>query len=457
MAELFNSEVEAQFIGVLARIGMGNPGKARILLEQSLVTPERIHDAAHRDMLAALVEVLRDGQTPDATVLWSKLKGSAAVGSAGGARFVMELVDSAEGHAAALPTYAEAIREMALRRRLVDLGRELAAQAGDLSRPAPETLADATRKLSNITLSKRELRTAEDFLLDAVEQMEAVAAGKVDPVIPTGLTHLDALIGGLQPTLIVIGALPGVGKSALLASLTSNIAKSGRAVGVFSLEDEGMWLAWRILSHESGVQQFILRNRRLNDGQRQRTVGAFDKLKLYARNIVVDDRSGLSPQEIVQTARDMILNHGCKAIFVDHAGEIRYAAKHRDRYDLELAEGLSELREIAKRYRVPVVVAAHLRRRQGLDCDSEPKLTDFANSSAFERQARVAMGLSRENGSDVLRVTVLKQTNGATGFKGSDGKITNSIDLEFRGAAAMVADCERESVRDWYSEKEDDK
>lgn len=453
MADLFNLEVEEMFLGVLARLGRINPGKAKILLEQSLVTADRLYDAAHRAILQAITELVRDGQTVDSRTLWAKLKDSAPVGAKGGLRALVALLDSGDGHEAALPTYATNIREMALRRRMVELGRELAAKAGDLALPAADTLSESTRLLSSITLTKRELRTLEDYLSDCVDEMEAVNEGKVEPVIPTGLGHLDALIGGLQPTLIVIGAMPGVGKSALFATLTHNLARAGHKVGIFSLEDEGRWIAWRLLSHESGVQQFVLRNRKLTNSQRNKTVEGYTRIAAYARNVVVDDRSALSPQEIVQTARDMILNRGCKAIFVDHAGEIRYANKHKDRYDLELTEGLSDLREISKRYRVPVVVAAHLKRRPGLDPGAEPQLTDFANSSAFERQARLALGLSRENGSDTLRVTVLKQTNGATGIKAPDGSTINGVDLRFVGMAAMVADCEREAIRDWYAEQ----
>jgi replicative DNA helicase len=107
---------------------------------------------------------------------------------------------------------------------------------------------------------------------------------------------------------------------------------------------------------------------------------------------------------------------GCRAVLVDHLGEVRL--ERTDRHDLDIAEALSALRGISKQYRVPVVVACHLRRRDGLDIDKPPRLSDFAFSAAVERMARVALGLYRDTSEPKrkLGVAVLKQTNGPADF-----------------------------------------
>lgn len=76
-----------------------------------------------------------------------------------------------------------------------------------------------------------------------------------------------------------------------------------------------------------------------------------------------------------------------------------------------------------------MVVAAHFKRPA--DPSLPPSFRDFANSSGAERKARVALGLRRNPGSDVLSVHVMKQTNGPAG---------QVIDLEFGGAAAMIVE-----------------
>jgi predicted ATP-dependent serine protease len=49
------------------------------------------------------------------------------------------------------------------------------------------------------------------------------------------MKKLDSALGGLQPTLILLGAEPGVGKSALMASLVDLQAKNGHKPFVASL------------------------------------------------------------------------------------------------------------------------------------------------------------------------------------------------------------------------------
>lgn len=433
---------ERTFLAAICWLSTTDAGRALSTLETSLVTPERMADPAHAAVLVAVRQCLEVGRPCDAATLGPALSGSSAVDNAGGLVWLSELLSS-EGYEHQIQPAADSIRAMALRRALVAIGRDLTGRSGDLRQDPVAALQTAVQALSGITLTKRTVRTLSEVLGDVVDEWEEVQLGK-KRVVPTGFPGLDAAIGGWQPTLNLIGAMPGVGKSAILASTTQQMARAGRKVGVFSLEDDARWLGWRLLSDESGINQFFLRNKGLTNGERESVTHGVSRIVRYADRVLIDDRSGLSPAEVVQTARDMIVNRGCEAVIVDHLGELRFEGGHGERYDLELMEGLSDLREIAKRYRVPVIVAAHLRRRQGLSQADAPSLTDFANSSAIERQARVALGLSRAPDSDTLSVHVLKQTNGRAGI---------SVDLQFRGAAAMVRDCEG-ATQSWYEAQE---
>lgn len=89
------------------------------------------------------------------------------------------------------------------------------------------------------------------------------------------------------------------------------------------------------------------------------------------------------------------------------------------------------LRAIANEFGVPMIVAAHFKRSVITPGQSlpPPSYRDFANSSGAERKARVALGLRRNPGSDLLQVHIMKQTNGPAG---------GVVNLEFGGAAAMI-------------------
>jgi hypothetical protein len=134
-------------------------------------------------------------------------------------------------------------------------------------------------------------------------------------------------------------------------------------------------------------------------------------------------------EDVISSATEGIIQDGCDSIWIDHAGEILLTATERT--DLEIARHLSLLRGIANRFGVPVIVAGHLKRQA--DPSAPPLLSSFANSSGAERKARVALGLQRKPGSDILSVHILKQTNGPAG---------QVVDLKFAGAAAMIMDAE---------------
>jgi replicative DNA helicase len=222
------------------------------------------------------------------------------------------------------------------------------------------------------------------------------------------------MIGGLQPTLTVIGSLPGVGKSALLATMAGNIARAGHSVALFSLEDDGDWAVWRWLARESAFNQFMLRNKSKSEAELRRISDGSVRVHDYGARVLVDDSVGLTADDVVHRARQAISRHGARVVIVDHLGELAY--KRKERFDLEIDAAVGKLRDLSKTDDVAVVVACHLKRSDKANADAAPKLTDFAESASIERKARVALGLSRAPGGDRLRVDVLKQTNGSAGI-----------------------------------------
>jgi replicative DNA helicase len=403
-------------------------GRARNELERERLTPEDFHHPAHQAVFVALIQTLARDLPPGAVLLQDALRTSEPVKRAGGLQWLMDL-SNATVPGAAFGGFAQTIRDLSLRRRVFTIARRLAEQARNFQLNPADVLSGASSELAGLVRRGDEPKTLVEVLGEIAEELAAVDAGTKQPVLPTGIDKLDQVIGGLQPTLTIIGALPGVGKSALLATIARNVARAGTKVALFSLEDHATWLGWRLLSDESGITQFVMRHRRLNEYQRGGINNAYDSLAGLAPNVLLDDRVALSPQDVASTARDFVLNRGVKAIFVDHLGELRYRTGRKDRFDLDVAEGLSDLRAIAKQHQVPVVCATHLVREAEKRGTGEVKLSDFANSAAIERQARVALGLSRQAGSGRLTVTVLKQTNGKAGLK---------VHLDFHGAAAMV-------------------
>ena len=133
-------------------------------------------------------------------------------------------------------------------------------------------IEDAERKLYEIAETGRydcgfqrfaqALTTAVDMAARAYQRDGSLSG------LATGLTDLDARMGGLQASdLIILAGRPGMGKTALATNIAYNVAKAwagevradghmatvnGGIVGFFSLEMSAEQLATRIIAEQTG-------------------------------------------------------------------------------------------------------------------------------------------------------------------------------------------------------------
>ncbi len=339
-------------------------------------------------------------------------------------------VEKSAGLSIGLEGFAKDVIEAGDKRRLLNSMTAVIQSVND-----PKTTAkDCLKRLAKESLRSRDSRTHRSLTSYSDAILGPLKGGAVaTKIVKTGITALDRVIGGWQPTLNLVGAEPGVGKSAIFATSLEAISRSGIKAALFSLEDEPSWLSYRILSNESGIDQFKMRFESLKGSDVDLVSSSHERTKTYQDNIIIVDGSDrpLSDDDVVATSNDLFYNHGVGIIFVDHLGEL--TSKVSDRHDLEISNQLSNIRRIANRLGIPVVVAAHFRRPAGGGRISNPTLTDFANSAGAERKARVALGLTREPGTDIMNIHILKQTNGPSGL---------TISVKFDGMAAMIINSE---------------
>lgn len=373
--------------------------------EMGLLTDD-FAEPGPRALFGALSASLRDGRAPDAVALLATTRGKVP------RELVVDVVTNAQMGSAR--QRIELVREAGARRRAEGALASLLSGVRNAGVSLSASLAEAQRVLAAFSAPTGGAKSHESDLMDFIDVLEQVQQGKREPILTTGIEALDFMVGGLQRTLTVIGALPGVGKSALLASVIRNLVARGERVGLLSLEDPRRWLTSRILAEASGVPLFVLGKRALTTEQQKRVHDASSAVYNQLRNLITDDTAAMTTAQVVASARRMVAL-GCRAIFVDHLGEIRL--ERTDRHDLDIADALQQLRSIAKVYSVPVVVACHLRRRDGLLPDTSPRLSDFAFSAAVERMARVALGLYRADKGGLLGVSLLKQTEGPSGYE----------------------------------------
>jgi replicative DNA helicase len=289
--------------------------------------------------------------------------------------------------------------------------------------------------LSLFTQRAKEVAVRDSFWTSAYEVAEQTQMAinerlerKTQPCVRTGFAKFDQVTGGLPPTLCAMLAMPGVGKSAWLASVLRHCAQGNVTTATFSMEDRSEWLSYRLLSHESAVPQFVLRNQTPNEAEWSAIGEGFDKFKRYAGRILLDDRPSLRPAEVLYSARHAVRELGAKLVTLDNITAMRFT--RGPRMDLEIQDFLCDARSLADELKVPFLVLSHVKRRDGLGPGDMPRLTDASESSAFEKLTRFAFGLARKPDSDVVTLGVIKNTNGRTG----------EFVLSFAPKSALVTD-----------------
>lgn len=281
---------------------------------------------------------------------------------------------------------------------------QTALKAKDL----PAMLAIAKIMAEGPTSSAWESRTLQAVGESVLSQIRSGRA----KLIQSGLSAFDSGTGGIPANLCIIGAQPGVGKSGFLASLALAFAGSGKRVGILSLEDEGEWVLRRMFARGASMaisDVLTAGNKPYVMERLERT--AKDLADNFGESIRIVDMQRPKAAHLVAACEAMVARHGVDVLFVDHIGEIQ-ADTERQRHDLEVDGVLSDVRNLARRKGIPILVLAHTRRGED---GASPRLTDFAFSSGMERKARLALILTRKEGSSEMTVHVLKNTEGPSG------------------------------------------
>ncbi len=303
---------------------------------------------------------------------------------------------------------ARVIASFAFRRALHFKTQELAnhskAMDFDAQRKAASELTVIAGEMGSINL---EIHNAATVIEQWAQQIDAAPSALQ---IPFGaLKDADIL---LPKSLTLVGAYPGVGKTAFLATLARRFSDAGKKVFYLVLEDDARAIVERLIAAGAKVSLSSLKNfgaiglikqTALQDSAALLHSQLGDKL-LFAS-------SGLeqpTQESVHDVCERAVTQFGADVVLVDHLGEIR--APDAERHDLAIDSLAGGLRRIADTYRVPVVSAVHLRRREGADVDTKPRLTDIAFSSGLERKARLVFGLAKRG--ENIGLYTLKNTSG---------------------------------------------
>ena len=403
--------------GVLAALlldGGGAGGLAHRLAAD--LRPGHFGDPVRAEIFSAAAAVLARGPL-DVVLLAAELRSRGRLNTIGGPQALGELTDDVVSLSAA-EAWGAIVRRDARARAVIAAATRCAARART---PGEEDLAGRARAV--VDAAAEDSTTELESLASAVEEEEARLFGDApSDVVGTGLRDLDrALAGGLWPgQLVVLGARPSVGKSALALLLALEAARrcegTGGCVLYLSLEMPRRDLAARagvLLGSDGSAPPLSLqrvRDRALRDAEVHRygrALGAVARLPL-----LVVDRRDLRPSAVRGLALRAAAQHGRVSLVVVDYLQLLRAEVRSDSREREVAEVSRALQALAGELGCPVLALSQLNRKAA-EKERRPTMADLRESGAIEQDADVILLLHREEGDRARPVLLVeKQRNG---------------------------------------------
>jgi len=402
-----NIEAEQQLLGAILT---NNDIYDRV---SSIVRAEHFFEPVHKRIFEIAAARIQKNALASPVTLKAFMEDDEGLKELGGPAYLARIAGAAIASYAARD-YAQMVYDLAVRRDLIQLGRDIAAKAAtvDVTSEPKEQIVEAEQRLYQMGEQGVAERGFQSFLRAVTEAVNvANAAYQRDgglAGISTGLIDLDKKLGGLHPSdLIILAGRPSMGKTSLATNIAFNIAKAykrgvkpdgtegavnGGVVGFYSLEMSAEQLAARILSEASEVPSEQIRRGDMTEQEFRRFVEAAKSLE--ACPLYIDDTPALPIAQVAARARRLKRTHGLDVLMVDYLQLLRGTSK--ENRVQEVSEITQGLKAIAKELNIPVIALSQLSRQVESREDKRPQLSDLRESGSIEQDADVVMFVFRE-------------------------------------------------------------
>lgn len=357
-----------------------------------VVGAEDFYRPAHRHVFDAIQALYGAGQGVDPVTVADELDQAGVLESIGGPATLVTLQARTPAITNALH-YAKIVEEKSLLRKLIATANDV-AELGYSPLDDIEKTIDSAESMMFAVAQRRNADTMAPLapLLDrSLEQLEMLyERGDAITGTPTGYTDLDNQLAGLQPgALIVVGARPAMGKTALSLGIASHAAvREQRPVLFFSLEMGHLELTQRLVAAEARIDASKLRTGRLTDADWSKITKAMGRLG--EGSLWIDDNPALTVTEIRSKARRLQdrLDQPLGLIVVDYL-QLMSGRGSAESRQVEVAEISRGLKVLARELETPVMALSQLSRQLELRADKRPMLADLRESGCLVAETRV--------------------------------------------------------------------
>lgn len=275
---------------------------------------------------------------------------------------------------------------------------------------------DIDNTISEVLARFEELQGNKEVRSKSLKQIVMECKGKYfnervgENLVKTGFYNLDNCLGGLEGgDVTVIGARPGVGKSAIVTQIIGQMAKKGYRVGYFNLEMNESQVYERFVSRLAELS--LTRVRRAKSflgGEEEAFNRANDEMCGYD---VVISTGSKSISEVRAESRHQRFD----VIIIDYLQLIKADRRYANRAS-EVGDISKAVKALATELHVPIILLSQLNRVSEHNETKEPTMAELRESGDIEQDASniILMWNVSERNRSYKGLKVEKQRQGET-------------------------------------------
>jgi replicative DNA helicase len=349
--------------------------------------------------------------------------------------------------------YGHMVEEAATRRRLLDAANQIAKLAYQSETVLEDVVNESEKAVFGVSERRlpHQLRPIKQVLSEYYDRIDYLARHQDETIgVPTGFIDLDRLLGGMQPSdLLIIAGRPGQGKSGFCISAAKNTAQLHKKhVAMFSLEMSNEQLVQRLIAQETRINSQRLRLGEIEDDEWPLFTQAVSALG--EAHVFLDDTPSITPLQLRTKCRRLHMEIGLDLIIIDYL-QLMTGDTRMDNRVQEVSYISRNLKALARELNVPVLAAAQLSRAVEQRADKRPVLSDLRESGSLEQDADIVMFIYRPDQyemdtlkQNIAEIIVAKHRNGPVG----------SVELVFRKSLAKFENAATRQMRETEPEAE---
>lgn len=359
------------------------------------ITVEDIPKGIYRILYSTIVDLYNLGVDVDIVTVSNRLLNTKKLKDIGGRDVVSNIALEAPP-ATFTKRIVDALLEQTTYRKVsstIDEFKETLSTSSDTN----SVCMDYCSKINNIISGSRQdetIATISDGFDGVIQELyDSQRRGCVG--LDCGYPSLNYYLGGLQKGKIyIIGARASMGKSALAMNISEYVARRNNVLFI-SLEMDKKEYAQRLILSKAGIDVSVVNTGRITDEQIEKAKEQEEYLK--SLNLYIETKTPCKVSDVELAIINLqSTRKSCDLVVVDYLQLLTPTSKAGRTRETEVAEMSRELKNLAVKYQVPIIVLSQLSRALETREDKRPMLSDLRESGSIEQDADVVMFVYRD-------------------------------------------------------------